>query len=96
MTAWCAAVAIGADVPLLYTVFLVPPVILVTVIPISIAGWGLREGAMVAAFGYAGLAPGDGLIVSLLFGAGYLVMGVLGGLIWIATSGRQEHPVESP
>jgi uncharacterized protein (TIRG00374 family) len=91
LAAWCAARAIQADVPLLYTVFLVPPVILVTVVPISIAGWGVREGAMVAAFGYAGLAPGNGLIVSLLFGAGYLVMGALGGLIWIATPDRPEH-----
>jgi uncharacterized membrane protein YbhN (UPF0104 family) len=96
LAAWCAARAIGADVQLLYTVFLVPPVILVTVVPISIAGWGVREGAMVAAFGYAGLPPGDGLIVSLLFGAGYLVMGALGGLVWIATSGRREHAAKPP
>jgi uncharacterized membrane protein YbhN (UPF0104 family) len=96
LAAWCAARAIDADVPLLYTIFLVPPVILVTVVPISIAGWGVREGAMVAAFGYAGLPPGDGLIVSLLFGAGYLVMGALGGLIWIATSGRQGRTAKAP
>jgi uncharacterized membrane protein YbhN (UPF0104 family) len=96
LTAWCAARAIQADVPLLYTVFLVPPVILVTVVPISIAGWGVREGAMVAAFGYAGLSPGDGLIVSLLFGAGYLVMGAVGGLIWVATSDRREHANQAP
>jgi len=96
LAAWCAAGSIGADVPLLYTIFLVPPVILVTVVPISIAGWGVREGAMIAAFGYAGLPPGDGLIVSLLFGAGYLVMGAVGGLIWIATSGRRERAVNAP
>ena len=99
LAAWCIARAIQADVPLLYTVFLVPPVILVTVVPVSIAGWGVREGAMVAAFGYAGLAPGDGLIVSLLFGAGYLVMGALGGLIWIATASRPERgakPSQTP
>ena len=57
------------------------PVVLVTVVPISIAGWGVREGAMIAAFGYAGLPTSDGLIVSLLFGAGYLVLGAAGGLV---------------
>jgi hypothetical protein len=36
------------------------------------------------------------LIISLLFGAGYLVMGALGGLIWIATSGRREHASKPP
>ena len=89
--AWCAARSVGADVTLLDSLFLVPPVILVTVIPISIAGWGVREGAMVAAFGYAGLAPGDGLIVSLLFGAGFLVVGIIGGLVWILTTSRVDR-----
>ena len=48
--------------------FLVLPVMLIATIPISIAGWGLRESAMVLAFSFAGLAESDGLIVSILFG----------------------------
>lgn len=88
-TAWCAARAVGADLPLLDALYLVLPVVLITVIPISIAGWGLREGAMVAAFAYAGLAQSDGLAVSLLFGAGYLALGILGGAVWIATAERR-------
>ena len=86
LAAWCAARAVGADLPLLYSLYLVSPVVLLTVIPISIAGWGVREGAMVVAFGYAGLAQSDGLIVSLLFGFGYLVLGIVGGLVWVLTS----------
>lgn len=82
--AWCAARSVAADLSLLAALFLVLPVVLVAVVPISIAGWGVREGAMVAAFGYAGLAASDGLIVSLLFGAGYLALGIVGGLVWIA------------
>ena len=85
LAAWCAARAVGADLPLLYSLYLVSPVVLLTVIPISIAGWGVREGAMVVAFGYAGLAQSDGLIVSLLFGFGYLVLGIVGGLVWVLT-----------
>jgi len=68
----------------------VSPVVLLTVIPISIAGWGVREGAMVVAFGYAGLAQSDGLIVSLLFGFGYLVLGIAGGLVWVLTSNGRD------
>ena len=82
---WCAARAVGAEMSIAYSLFLIPPVILVTVLPISIAGWGLREGAMVAAFAYAGLPQADGLIVSLLFGAGFLLIGIIGGLVWILT-----------
>ena len=49
--------------------FVVLPIFLVSVVPISVAGWGVRESAMVMAFAYAGLMDSDGLIVSLLFGS---------------------------
>lgn len=89
--AWCAARSVGADLPLLYALFLVLPVVLIATVPISVAGWGVREGAMVAAFGYAGLPPSDGLIVSLLFGASYLAIGAIGGVVWIVTTRRTER-----
>jgi uncharacterized protein (TIRG00374 family) len=91
LIAWCAALAVGAQMPLLYAIFLIPPVILVTIVPISIAGWGVREGAMIAAFGYAGLPQGDGLMVSLLFGLSYLALGAVGGVTWIFTPQRREY-----
>lgn len=91
VAAWAAARSVGADLSLLYALFLVLPVALVAVVPISIAGWGVREGAMVAAFAYAGLPQADGLIVSLLFGAGYLALGGVGGLIWVITSDRSKR-----
>jgi uncharacterized protein (TIRG00374 family) len=93
LAAWCAARSVGANVPLLYLLFLVLPVILVAIIPISIAGWGVREGAMVAAFASAGLPQNDGLIVSLLFGVGYLVLGVAGGVVWITSNDRGSRVV---
>ena len=91
LAAWCAARSVGAELPMLYSLFLVLPVVLLTVVPISIAGWGVREGAMVAAFAYAGLLASNGLIVSLLFGAGYLVLGVAGGLVWVLTADRRDR-----
>jgi hypothetical protein len=41
---------------------------------------------MVAAFGYAGLPPSDGLIVSRLFGVSYLMVGGIGGLVRMVTT----------
>jgi glycosyltransferase 2 family protein len=93
LAAWCAARAVGADMSLLYSLFLVPPVILVAVVPISIAGWGVRESAMIAAFAYAGLPQSDGLIVSLLFGIGFLLVGIVGGLVWVVTIDRRDRRV---
>ena len=83
LCAWCVAHAVSADLSLPNAIFVVLPVALIAVVPISIAGWGVREGAMVAAFAYAGLPQSDGLLVSILFGVSYLMLGVLGGLVWV-------------
>jgi uncharacterized membrane protein YbhN (UPF0104 family) len=80
---WCAARTVAAPLELWQALLLVPPVVLAATVPISIAGWGVREGAMMAAFSYAGLLDADGLIVSVLYGAGLFVIGVAGGLTWI-------------
>ncbi len=66
-------------------VALVPPVLLIATVPVSIAGWGLREGTMATAFTLAGLSAEDGVLISVLFGLMYVVTGCVGGLIWIAS-----------
>ncbi|HXI08770.1 MAG: lysylphosphatidylglycerol synthase transmembrane domain-containing protein [Bradyrhizobium sp.] len=81
--AWCVVRSIAAPV-LFWQVFqLVPPVMLITMVPISIAGWGVREASMGLAFGYAGLVASEGVNISLLFGAVTFVVGLFGGLVWI-------------
>jgi uncharacterized membrane protein YbhN (UPF0104 family) len=83
--AWLAAKSVAAPFAFLDAVLLIPPVLLIATIPISIAGWGLREGAMVLAFSYSGLPQADGLLVSALFGLATLTIGVAGGVMWMAT-----------
>jgi len=80
---WCVVKSFAAPVTFTQTFLLIPPIILLTMLPISIAGWGVREATMMVAFGYAGLAPADGLVVSLLYGVTQFAVGALGGLIWI-------------
>jgi len=84
--AWCAVRSIAAPAAFEQLFLLVPPIMLITMLPISIAGWGVREATMMVAFGYAGLAPADGTVVSLLFGASSFVVGAIGGLIWILSA----------
>jgi uncharacterized protein (TIRG00374 family) len=88
LTAWCVAKAIGSSLDLVQALLLILPVALIASIPISIAGWGVREAAMVTAFVYTGLPQGDGLLVSLLIGAENFAMGAVGGLTWVL-SGEQ-------
>src|SRR6478735_4522144 len=84
--AWCCIKTIALPVSFPQVLFLVPPVLLVVTIPISIAGWGVRESTMIVAFAYAGLAQSNGLTLSILFGIVSFVVGVMGGVVWI-TSG---------
>lgn len=84
LVTWLIANAIGSPFTLVQSLLLIPPVTLISAIPISIAGWGVREGAMVAAFTYAGLAAADGLAISVLFGVGLFIIGGAGGGLWLS------------
>lgn len=87
--AWCGVRAISAPADFEQIFMLIPPIMLITMLPISIAGWGVREATMMVAFGYAGLAPADGTAVSLLFGASSFAVGAIGGLVWIFSAEKE-------
>lgn len=63
-------------------------------IPISIAGWGVREGAMVVGLGLVGVSSSTALSVSLLFGGVLVVVGLLGGLIWEGRRFTLPRPID--
>lgn len=82
--AYALAQAVGARVSLMDLFVLLPSVMLIAAIPISIAGWGIRELSMVTAFGFAGLAQSDALVISLLIGLVQLASSMMAGVIWMA------------
>ena len=86
--AWCAVRSIAAPAEFRQMFLLTPPIMLFTMLPISIAGWGVREATMMIAFGYAGLASTDGTVISILFGGVSLIVGAFGGLFWIFSNER--------
>ena len=59
-------------------------------VPISFAGWGVRESALVMAFSYAGLPAADGLVVSVLLGAVMFATGLIGGGVWLMSFDSSE------
>lgn len=89
MAVHALAVGLGLEVSLLDCLVLVPPVILVTTLPISIAGWGVREMAMVTAFGFVGVPAASGLVLSILFGLVITVSGLPGGVLWLLSRDRR-------
>jgi glycosyltransferase 2 family protein len=92
--AWCCVRAIAASGDFEQLFMLTPPIMLITMMPISIAGWGVREATMMVAFGYAGLAQTDGTVVSILFGAVYFIVGAIGGLVWIFSAEKASGHIE--
>lgn len=94
----CYILAIGLDAPLSArdAFVLIPLVILSSAVPISIGGWGVREGAMVAALGLVGIAAEKALAISVLLGLGGLVVGLLGGLVWLLAPERTNFGADQP
>jgi len=84
----CYMLAVGLHLPIdaVDCLVLIPPVILVMTLPISIAGWGLRETAMVTAFGFIGLPQESALVLSILFGILGMATALPGGLVFLLSS----------
>lgn len=80
--AFCAY-ASGTALPLSAILTLVPLILSAMLVPLSIAGWGWREGAAAALFPLAGATPEAGLAASAAFGA-VLLLSSVPGLFWLA------------
>jgi hypothetical protein len=52
-------------------------------LPISIGGWGVREGAMVVALHGFGISAEDALLPSVLFGLCAVAATLPGGILWV-------------
>jgi uncharacterized protein (TIRG00374 family) len=81
----CYAVAMdaGFDVTLLQLVAVVPAVMLLSYLPLSIGGWGLREGAMAFALTLIGLPKEDGAFLGLALGSLSLGAALIGAFVWL-------------
>lgn len=77
--------SLQVEITLWACVFLVPIVMLATAIPISIAGWGVREGAMVLAFAVQSVPADRALLTSLVFGVLMTLIGLTCGFLWLCS-----------
>lgn len=67
----------------------IPPALLISYVPISIAGWGVREASFVFAFSLVGVSVEAALLISLGIGIVVLLISLLGGVLW-ASSGMRD------
>ncbi|MBO6675874.1 MAG: flippase-like domain-containing protein [Rhizobiales bacterium] len=77
--AFCAR-AVGVVLPPVVILALVPLILFTMLIPLTISGWGVREGAAAALFPLAGATASEGFAASVAFGL-VLLVAVLPGLL---------------
>jgi uncharacterized membrane protein YbhN (UPF0104 family) len=87
-TAFSLCCALNLPVTTLDVVSLIPACLLLAMLPISVAGWGVREAIIIQVFGLIGVASAGAFTFSILLGFSRLLVGLLGGLVWVADQAR--------
>jgi uncharacterized membrane protein YbhN (UPF0104 family) len=83
---------IGAPAGFQAYLALVPPVIFLSMMPISFAGWGVRESAMIAALSTVGVPASQSVAISICYGLGLIVAGLPGGVLWLHARASSRAP----
>jgi len=96
-TGYCIAVyalaqSLGITISILQCITLVPLVVLVTTLPISVGGWGVREAGMVSMLGLAGVSQAAALALSIQLGLLNIFINLPAGLLWLGYRKRQGTP----
>jgi uncharacterized membrane protein YbhN (UPF0104 family) len=79
---WLLGQAIGVSVPALYYAIFVPMVSLLTLLPVSLNGMGIREWSTVLFLGALGVDEGPGLCLAVLWFFVLTTAGLLGGVVY--------------
>lgn len=81
---------VGLNYGLLTFLVLVPPVMLLTIVPISLAGWGVREGGMIGLFLLIGADKTLVLSMSVLYGLVLLAASLPGLYLFLMSRTKSE------
>ena len=85
---------IGMDVSIGYFFLFIPLATVASMVPISLAGLGVREGIFIYLFTKIGVSQVEALSLSLLFFFATLLVSVLGGIEYVRIGGKKAVEVE--
>jgi uncharacterized protein (TIRG00374 family) len=93
---WLVGLAVAAPVPAAYYWVMVPMVSLLTVLPISLNGIGVREGGVILFLAPLGVTEGTALTLSFLWFSVFTAASLLGGFVYLVgwfprPEGRPDH-----
>jgi glycosyltransferase 2 family protein len=77
------AAAYGLDASLGLWIAVIPPSVILSTIPVSVNGWGVREAAIVTLASRLGVAPADALLVSVTLGVLNMVASLPGAVVML-------------
>jgi uncharacterized protein (TIRG00374 family) len=83
------------EIGLFSVIALFSPALLLSMLPISLGGWGVREAALVWLLGTANVPQDASLAISLLFGIVTTAASLVGGVLWLF-EGRPPVPARTP
>jgi uncharacterized protein (TIRG00374 family) len=87
LAAWWMGLALGLTLSLPDYLVFIPVVMVITLVPVSVGGWGVREGALIALLGLVGVPSHMALAFSVLFGFVGIVASLPAfGFLWSAPS----------
>ncbi|GHC17337.1 hypothetical protein GCM10010082_05590 [Kushneria pakistanensis] len=86
----CCARALGESMSTTTLMALTPPVLMAMAIPVSVAGWGIRESAAALVWILAGFPAQQGVAISMTYGAVILLSSLPGAVVLLL--GRHVTP----
>jgi len=96
VTFYILATAAGVQLGAAISIAVALPVMLIALMPIALAGWGVREGAAVVGYGLFGVAPQIAVAISVSFGLALLIASLPGAFyLWFARSAKKQVLEES-
>jgi uncharacterized membrane protein YbhN (UPF0104 family) len=81
LSGWLVVRSVSVDVPLSVLGAVLAPVLILSAAPVSIAGYGVREGSYVFLLGYASVGATDATLFSLLTGVVFALASLPGALV---------------
>jgi len=84
ITLYVLAVGLSINITFWHCLLLMPPVLFLSMLPISVAGWGIREGAMIVALGLVGVSPARSVALSVCFGLSLIAISLPGAFLFLA------------
>ena len=82
--------ALALSIPLVFFILIVPIILTISQLPISLNGWGVREGATILLLKRIGVGAPEALSLSLVCAVIPLLSGAIGGILFLTRQRRKK------